>query len=372
MWTMPSRRDVLQSSLVVVGGVLFAGCGPRTEAPVWPPPPPFLTPQSAFYNRLDAKLQEGKFVKADDVPVGPKPPKRSEWRLTFKGFETARDLDAEALADLAAKHKPISFLKTLRCTGDGRGNRLASTGLWTGIPLLSVLHEMGLPEATRRLRITAWDRFTCNLQSRFTAGMDGRPALLATHLNGDPLMRDRGGPCRLLIPDRYGFKNIKWPVQIEATPEDEAWGDHEVDKKEGEDDGLVRMGSKILSPDVLYKREVVEGPAGAVRLQGVAFGGLAPVAKVQIRLDEGPWQDAELLRPPEVDSPLVQRAPGLIFQSWPLPDVAVPWRMDLELPKGTTRVDVMATNTLDEAQPAEDTWRRDGDSSWAWVELRLT
>ena len=366
----PCRRAILRAGVLVLSGAAFAGCARRGNS--WPSPPPFLTPQDRFYNRLQAKLDEGKFKDAKDVPTGPAPPAADAWRLTFEGFERPRVLDAAALVELAARHGSISYLKTLRCTGDGRGNRLASTGVWTGIPLLFVLAELGMPADTRRLRVTAHDGFSCNLQSRFTAGMDGRPALLATHLNGQPLSPERGGPCRLLIPDRYGFKNLKWPTKILATPADEAWGDHEVDRKEGEDDGHVRFVSKILSPNVLYEREVLEGRAGRVVLQGMACGGLAAVKTIQLRVNEGPWQDVEMIRPAVLDEPVVQQAPGLILSGWPMSEVAVPWRAELDLPAGGSKIEVMATNTLGDQQPQTDGWRLDGDSSWAWVQLRLS
>jgi DMSO/TMAO reductase YedYZ molybdopterin-dependent catalytic subunit len=370
MPTSSSRRAVLRAGVLLVSGAAFAGC--RRSGAQWPDPPPFLTPQDRFYNRLAAKVADGKFVAAKDVPKEPDPPDPSAWRLAFRGFDTEATIDAAGLADLARRHPPVSFVKTLRCTGDGRGNRLQSTGVWTGIPLLAVMTELGVPEATRRLRVTGHDGFTANLQSRFTNGMDGRPALLATHLNGEPLLPARGGPCRLLIPDRFGFKNVKWPTEILASPADEAWGDHEVETNQGEDDGLITFVTKILSPDVVYEQEVQGGRAGPVILQGIACGGLAPIQEVRLRVDGGPWRAVEMIRPAALDARVVRQAPGLILTGWPMTDVAVPWRMRLDLPRGTTRIEVMATNTLGEEQPKEDTWRVNGDSSWAFVELDLS
>jgi DMSO/TMAO reductase YedYZ molybdopterin-dependent catalytic subunit len=361
---------VLRGGVLVLSGAAFAGC--RRQGNEWPDPPPFLTPQDRFYNRLEAKLAEGKWKDVQNAPKMPTPPSAQEWRLSFVGFRQERQITAKALVVLAKKYGQVSYIKTLRCTGDGRGNRLSSTGLWTGVPLIPVLAELGIPKETRRLRVKAFDGFSCNLQSRFTHGRDGRPAMLATHLNGEPLLADRGGPCRLLIPDRYGFKNIKWPTEILVSPEDVAWGDHEVDKGEGEDDGLVRFASKILSPNVLYDHEALDGRAGTVRLQGMAFGGLAPIASIRLRINKGDWQDVVVSRPAELDSVMVQQAPGLILPDWPITEVAIPWTAELELPAGSSRIEVMATNTLDEEQPETDDWRRDGDSSWAWVELRLS
>jgi DMSO/TMAO reductase YedYZ molybdopterin-dependent catalytic subunit len=46
--------------------------------------------------------------------------------------------------------------------------------------------------------------------------------LLAYEMDGEPLPRPHGAPVRLVIPDMYGYKNVKWVRRIELTPTVEA------------------------------------------------------------------------------------------------------------------------------------------------------
>ncbi|MDO5628889.1 MAG: molybdopterin-dependent oxidoreductase [Mobilicoccus sp.] len=50
-------------------------------------------------------------------------------------------------------------------------------------------------------------------------------ALLATHLNGEPLSREHGWPMRLVLPHLYGWKGPKWLLALEylATPQRGFW-----------------------------------------------------------------------------------------------------------------------------------------------------
>jgi DMSO/TMAO reductase YedYZ molybdopterin-dependent catalytic subunit len=45
--------------------------------------------------------------------------------------------------------------------------------------------------------------------------------LLAYELDGKPLSRDHGAPVRVVIPDMYGYKGVKWVERIDLVPEPE-------------------------------------------------------------------------------------------------------------------------------------------------------
>jgi DMSO/TMAO reductase YedYZ molybdopterin-dependent catalytic subunit len=49
--------------------------------------------------------------------------------------------------------------------------------------------------------------------------------MLAYELDGKPLPREHGAPVRVVIPEMYGYKNVKWVEQIElvATPGSGYW-----------------------------------------------------------------------------------------------------------------------------------------------------
>ncbi len=55
--------------------------------------------------------------------------------------------------------------------------------------------------------------------------------LLAYEMDGTPLPRPHGAPVRLVIPEMYGYKSVKWveQVQFETTPRDGFWEDHGYD-----------------------------------------------------------------------------------------------------------------------------------------------
>jgi DMSO/TMAO reductase YedYZ molybdopterin-dependent catalytic subunit len=46
--------------------------------------------------------------------------------------------------------------------------------------------------------------------------------LLAYEMDGRPLPREHGAPVRLVIPEMYGYKNVKWLERIDLVPQAEA------------------------------------------------------------------------------------------------------------------------------------------------------
>lgn len=42
-------------------------------------------------------------------------------------------------------------------------------------------------------------------------------AMLAHHMDGDPLKREHGAPARLVMPKMYGYKGVKWVKRIVVT-----------------------------------------------------------------------------------------------------------------------------------------------------------
>jgi DMSO/TMAO reductase YedYZ molybdopterin-dependent catalytic subunit len=52
-----------------------------------------------------------------------------------------------------------------------------------------------------------------------------RAVLLAFELDGAPLRREHGAPVRVVMPEMYGYKNVKWVAKIDvvAAPEPGYW-----------------------------------------------------------------------------------------------------------------------------------------------------
>jgi DMSO/TMAO reductase YedYZ molybdopterin-dependent catalytic subunit len=41
-----------------------------------------------------------------------------------------------------------------------------------------------------------------------------RDVMLAWEMDGKPLLQEHGAPVRVVIPDMYGYKNVKWVAEI--------------------------------------------------------------------------------------------------------------------------------------------------------------
>jgi DMSO/TMAO reductase YedYZ molybdopterin-dependent catalytic subunit len=69
-----------------------------------------------------------------------------------------------------------------------------------------------------------------------------RDVLLATHMDGVPLSRAHGAPVRLVMPQMYGYKNVKWlsEISFDASESTGYWEErgYDVDAWIGRSNGL--------------------------------------------------------------------------------------------------------------------------------------
>ena len=238
-------------------------------------PNPWRSPNAGFY-RIDTALV---------VPsVDP-----AEWRLRIGGM-VDRPMDFD-LAQLMARPIDHAWV-TLTCVSNPVGGDLAGNALWTGTRIAAILQECGVQEGADAVLQTSDDGWTC--ATPLEALTDDRNALLAYGMNGEPLPRQHGFPLRMVVPGLYGYVSAtKWLVELEVTRFDKVaayWTERGWSEK-----GPIKLQSRIDTP-------AGGAEEGDVRITGTAWLQHTGVSKVQVRVDDGEWHDAELGGQPTKDS----------------------------------------------------------------------
>lgn len=282
---------------------------------------PFLTPNGDFY-RIDTALRVPALRSAD-------------WTLRIHGMvEREITLDWNGLMDREARERIV----TLTCVSNEVGGQLAGTATWTGFPIADLLAEAGpLPDADMLLS-TSVDGWTAG--TPLDALTDGRDALLAVGMNGEPLPLDHGYPVRQIVPGLYGYVSAtKWVVDWEVTRFDRASA-YWTDRGWGER-GPIRTASRIDRPAPLA--ELAPGP---VVVAGTAWAQRRGIDRVEVKVDDDDWQDAKLADEYSIDT----------WRMWS-------WTWDAE--PGLHTLHVRATDSTGEVQTQE---RRgtvpDGATGW--------
>jgi sulfite oxidase len=125
---------------------------------------------------------------------------------------------------------------------------------------------------------------------------DGRDALLAVGMNGEPLPVEHGFPVRMVVPGLYGYVSAtKWVVDLELT----RFADAEAywTERGWAEQAPVRTMSRIDTPRASARLQ-----PGRVAVAGVAWAQHRGIERVEVRVDEGPWQLAELAPVPSADT----------------------------------------------------------------------
>lgn len=231
--------------------------------------PSFITRNADFY-RIDTALRVPQIA-------------RSDWRLRVHGM-VDREL-TYSFADLE-RFEPVDATVTLTCVSNPVGGDLISTATWTGYRIRDLLRDSGIHSDADMVLSTSIDGFTAG--TPVGALTDERDALLAIGMNGVPLPLEHGYPARLVVPGLYGFVSAtKWVVDLELTRFDRAqaywtklgWSARAPIKTQSRID-VPRDGRRI--------------PEGPVTFGGVAWAQHRGVRAVEVRIDDGPWQPAEL------------------------------------------------------------------------------
>jgi DMSO/TMAO reductase YedYZ molybdopterin-dependent catalytic subunit len=228
-------------------------------------------------------------------PVPDVDPETHQTRVLHEQAELG-SFDLGFLSTLPARDKE----HTLECIGASPGNLAISNAIWSGLPLREVLDAIGVqvPESAVAMRLVGADKNDYTGEF-YHAGLPlsvltQDPAWLVWQMNGEPVPLVHGGPYRLLVPGRYGIKNVKWLTELAfvEVPHVSFWTERGWDEQ-----ALYKPNALVIfPPDQL---QVTAGQR--LRFAGAAFAGTDPVVQIEISLDGGSWQPATLDYAPGAD-----------------------------------------------------------------------
>jgi DMSO/TMAO reductase YedYZ molybdopterin-dependent catalytic subunit len=249
---------------------------PNADATVQPVPGtrPEFTPLERHY-RIDI----------NSIPPAVDP---QQWRLKISGL-VEKPL-ALTLDDLQ-RFDPMHQFITLSCISNPVGGDLIGTTRWTGVSLQRLLPSLHLQPSATHLEIRAADGFY-EVVSLETIRSDER-VMLTYAWDGVPLLTEHGYPLRIYIPDLYGMKQPKWIESIEATNHARpgfwvirGW------------DSVARMKATSVIDTVAVDMTIINADQQRlVPIGGIAHAGARGISKVELQVDEGPWQEAALRIP---------------------------------------------------------------------------
>jgi hypothetical protein len=312
-----TRRDFLRlgAAAAVASTSRTAPAAGKQKGPVCESGGCCLTPSGDFYNvergnplpyklPIEKQREIGMVRETWQLEVIADPESNAKIeRPLLKEDGTALTFDA--LVKLG-ETKGTSFLKVITC------NNLADPlghGLWEGVPLREVLWLTGPVENLRHVYYYGHHNedpaqiFKCYLPMNrvFEEPPGELPVLLCYKLNGEFLSGERGGPVRMIVPEAYGFKSVKWLQRIVLT------NAHQADDTYANGNNDINSWLKTFARFALLPEKI--GASDELTIQGNAQVGVSGLAKVQywVRpIDEplpkgdryfnsAPWQDARIV-----------------------------------------------------------------------------
>jgi DMSO/TMAO reductase YedYZ molybdopterin-dependent catalytic subunit len=340
------RRAFLRSASMVAGGAVLVGGGSEiikrarggaiadARAAIKLPAPAqaaaplpagvaagFTTTNADFY-RVDTALN----IPRIDVDT---------WSLRIHGMV---DKEIELSFDDLLKRPLIERDITLNCVSNEVGGPYIGTARWLGVPLAPLLNELGIKAGADQVVARSIEGMT--IGTPVETVLDGRDTMLCVGMNGEPLPLVHGFPVRMLTPGLYGYAGAcKWMTEIELTTFadfDAYWVRRDWGAR-----GPVKIASRIDRPQPFAQIK-----AGAQTVAGVAWKQRDGIESVEVRVDDGPWQKADLLPVPSVDT-------------W------VQWRYEWTAEPGSHTLTVRATDKSGEVQTEKRvTPFPDGATGW--------
>jgi DMSO/TMAO reductase YedYZ molybdopterin-dependent catalytic subunit len=215
----------------------------------------------------------------------------SSWQLRIHGM-VQREITLTF--DDLIRRPLIEDYVTLCCVSNPVAGPYIGNALWLGVKLASVLRQAGIKAGADQLMCTSVDGFTSGTPVQTV--MDGRDALLAVAMNGQPLPVAHGFPVRMVVPGLYGYVSAtKWVTDINVTT---FAGNYAYWAVRGwSQQAPIKTESRIDVPTGLGQIQ-----AGKTAVAGVAWAQHKGIDAVHVRVDSGPWNLATLAAVPGLDT----------------------------------------------------------------------
>lgn len=387
--------------LAGVGGAAAAaqawGDRPRELTKVMEKLEPYFTTQNAFRDvsrgdprphRLpeDKKREVGltRETWSLEVLADPEQPATLGNPLT-KAAGTA--LDFAGLLKVGERHA-VRFAKVMTCLNIGCP---LGTGIWEGVPLRELIWRTRPRENLRRVFYHGYhnDDPKQMFRSSLPIGRvledfdDLPPVILCYKLNGEWLTPERGGPVRMVVPEHYGFKSVKWLTRVYLSNlphanDTYAGGNNDLDSplKTFAATLHVPNGSKAGEPLPITGYAQV-GVSGLSKVQVWVHPANKPWPADDAYFTTAPWTDAEILPPPATWGAADPRG-ALGFdatgrpKTWPLRLTKVHWATLLPaLPAGDYSLRCRTIDARGHAQPMPRPFSKSGRCDIETVALKI-
>ncbi|MEO8625781.1 MAG: molybdopterin-dependent oxidoreductase [Candidatus Limnocylindrales bacterium] len=319
------------TGLAVVGRLLGGTVGSSATPPVGIPKPGQTLPPVAATSDFSSDaavdglapivIDNADFYRIDTRLSTPRIDS-AKWTLRVHGMV---DREITLTYDQLLARPLVERYVTIACVSNEVGGRLVGNAKWTGTSLVDLLNEAGIQSGATQVVGRSFDGWTSGFPTDHLAGA-GKDAMVVVAMNGTPLPAQHGFPARLIVPGLFGYVSAtKWLSDIELTT------------LEAFDAYWVPLGWSKLGPILTQAR--IDRPAygafakaGQYSVAGVAWAPTRGIAKVEVQLDNGEWEQAQLSQP-------------LSNYAW------VQWRATFDLAAGPHTVTVRATDGTGATQP---------------------
>jgi DMSO/TMAO reductase YedYZ molybdopterin-dependent catalytic subunit len=274
------------------------------------------------------------------------------WRLNLSGQVTPAALTLDQLK--AAPRQQVTF--TLECSGNNGlpfAQSMVGNAQWTGTRLADVLRSAGIQDKAVEVVFYGADQgedvanrgapYEVKYIDTFARSMPVADAMnpaniLCYEMNGTPLPAANGYPLRLIAPGWFGIANVKWLTHIEVL--DHRYPGRFMSREYVTMREVPRDGQTVMAETPVGHMLIKSAPGrvvqtgGRYQIEGMAWGP-SPIATVEVKIDNGPWQKAKL------DA---SKAP-FTWQAW---------NLDWSPTPGEHTITTRAIDTTGAVQPAPD------------------